>query len=81
MGHAADEAVLAEPAQVVGHLSWCDLARMLAEQGCDDAAKVAVGEPVGLQPVDADGLQEGVDALVAEAEPGGAGAVVVDDRA
>ena len=76
---AGDEAVFAEAAQVVGHLPGGDVLGRLAEEGRDQGAQLAVGEPAGQQPVDEQGLQQGVDAGVAEAQPGDAGAIWVDD--
>ena len=45
-----------------------------AEEGRDQGAQVTVGESVGQQPVDEQGLQQGVDPGVAEAQSGDAGA-------
>jgi len=79
-GDAGDEPVRAEPAQVVGHLSGGDVLGRGAEQGCDQGAQLTVGESVREQPVDEQGLQQGVHPGVAEAQSGDAGADIGDDR-
>ena len=56
-GDAFDEAVGAQAAQVVGHLPGGDVFGGRAEQGRDEGAQLTVGEPVGQQPVDEQGLQ------------------------
>ena len=76
---AGDEAVFAEAAQVVGHLPGGDVLGALAEEGRDEGAQLAVGEAAGQQPVDEQGLQQRVDAGVAEPQPGDAGAGGGDD--
>ena len=56
-GDTGDEPVGAESAQVVGHLPGGDVLGRGAEQGRDQCAQLAVGEPVRKQPVDEQGLQ------------------------
>ena len=79
-GNARDEPVGTESSQVVGHLPGRDVLGRGAEQGRDKGAQLTVGEPVGKQSVDEQGLQQGVGAGVAEAQPGDAGAGVGEDR-
>ena len=76
-GDAFDEAVGAQAAQVVGHLAGGDVFGGRAEQGRDQGAQVTVGEPVDQEPVDEQGLQQGVHSGVAEAQSGDAGACSV----
>ena len=70
---AFDEPVQAQAAQVVGHLPGGHGLGGHAEEGRQDGAQVAVGEAAGQQPEDAQGGEQGVDAGVAEAQPGDAG--------
>ena len=77
---AGDEPVFAEAAQVVGHLAGGDVLGRGAEEGRDQGAQLAVGEAAGQQPVDEQGLQQRVDARVAEPQPGDAGAGGGDQR-
>jgi hypothetical protein len=79
---AFDEAVLAESAQVVGGLAGGDrsgAAGREAEVFAEEAAQVLVQEPSGVQPEDEQDVQECLGARVGQAQPGDAGAVVVDD--
>ena len=77
-GDAGDQSVRAQPAQVVGHLAGGDLGS--AEQLGEQVAQVAVAEPVGQEPEDQQGLQQGLGAAVAQAQPGDAVPVVGGDR-
>ena len=74
-GDAFDESVGAQAPQVVGHLAGGDVLGSFAEEGRDEGAQVTVGESVGQQPVDEQGLQQGVNSGVAEAQSGDAGAL------
>ena len=47
LGDALDEPVFAEAAQVVSHLPGSDVLGCLAEEGRDQGAQLAVGEPAG----------------------------------
>ena len=79
---ALDEAVLAQPAEVVGGLAGCDESGAVgraAEVFAEQAAPVLVEEPAGLQPEDQQDVQERLCARVGQAQPGDAGAVVVED--
>jgi len=79
---AFDEAVLAEPAKVVGGLAGCDRSGAVGRAGevfAEQAAQVLVEEPAGVQPEDQQDVQECLGARVGDAQPGDAGAVVVDD--
>ncbi len=67
-----DEAVEAEPSEVVGHLACGHGLGVDAEEGREVSAEVAVGEPVGQESEHDDGGEQGVDARVAEAERGDA---------
>ena len=71
---ALDEAVHAQPPQVVAHLPAGDGLGRLAEELRDEGAQVAVGETVGQEPEGAQGGEQGVRARVAEPQPGNAGA-------
>ena len=51
-----------------------------AEEGRDQGAQLAIGEAAGQQPVDEQGLQQRVNARVAEPQPGDAGAGGGDQR-
>jgi len=77
---ARDEPVGAQAAQVVGHFPGGDVLGSVAEEGRDQGAQLTVGESVREQPVDEQGLQQGVGAGVAEAQSGDAGAGVRDGR-
>ena len=75
-----DEAVLAQPAQVVGGLAGGDRAWRAAEVLGEQGAQVLVEEPAGVQPEDEQDVQECLGARVGQAQPGDAGPVAVDDR-
>jgi hypothetical protein len=47
VGNPMDEAVRAQPPQVVGHLSGGDVFGRRAEEGREESAQGTVGEPVG----------------------------------
>jgi hypothetical protein len=50
-----------------------------AEVVAEQAAQVRVQEPAGVQPEDEQDVQERLGARVSQAQPGGAGAVVVGE--
>jgi len=77
---AGDQAVLAEAAQVIGHLPGGDVLGGLAEEGRDEGAQLAAGEAAGQQPVDEQGLQQRVGAGVTEPQPGDPGSGRGDQR-
>ena len=76
---ALDEAVDAEPPQVVGELPAGHGLGVKPQQGREVVAQVAVGETVGQQPEDAQRRQQGLHARAGERHPGGAGAGRADD--
>ena len=78
-GDALDQAVLAEPAQVVGGLAGGDRAGRPAEVFGEKLPQVAVEEPAGVQPEDQQDVQECLGPGVGEPQPGGAGAVFAGD--
>ncbi len=47
-----------------------------AQQGCEQGAQVAVGEAVGQEPKDQQGVEQRLDASVGEPQPGDRGAGV-----
>ena len=69
-GDAFDEAVGAQAPQVVGHLAGGDVLGSFAEQGRDEGAQVTVGESVEQEPVDEQGLQQGVNTVSPKRNPG-----------
>lgn len=78
-----DEAVLAQPPEIVGGLAGGDGAGAVcwqAEVFSEQAAEVFAEEPAGVQPADRQDVQERLSARVGEPQAGDAGAVVVDDR-
>ncbi|MGE5287200.1 MAG: hypothetical protein ACM3ML_08370 [Micromonosporaceae bacterium] len=74
-----DQAVLAEPPQVVGGLPGGDGAWWPAEVFGEELTQVFVEEPAGVQPEHQQDVHERLGAWVGEPQPGGAGSVVVDD--
>ena len=79
---AGDEVVFAEAAQVVSHLPGGDVLGGLAEElGAIRVRSSRLVKPAGQQPVDEQGLQQRVDARVAEPQSGDAGAAGHDDGA
>ena len=70
-----DQAVEAESAEVVGHPARGELAGSEAQQWREQFAQVAVGEPRGQEAEDDQRREERLDALLLEAERGGALAV------
>ena len=77
---AFDEAVDAEPPQVVADLPAGHGLGSEPQQGREAGAQVAVGETVGQQPEDAQGGEQGLHAGAGDGHPGGAGAGRADDR-
>ena len=77
---AFDEAVQAQPPQVVGDLPAGHEPGSLPEQGRQVAAQVGVGEAVRQQAEDAQDGEEGQRARVGQAQPGHAGPGRGDDR-
>ena len=77
-GDAFDQSVEAEAAQVVAHPARGELVGFDAQQRGEVVAQVAVGEPVGLEPGDGDGGQQGMDARVTEAQR--RDTLTIDDR-
>ena len=67
---AFDEAVQAQPPEVVGDLPAGHEIGCLTEQGRQVAAQAGVGEAVWQQAEDAQDREEGERALVGEAQPG-----------
>lgn len=65
-GDPLDEAVGAQPPEVVGELPAGHVLIAAAEERREVGAQVAVGESVGQQPEGAQGRQQGLDALVGE---------------
>ncbi len=78
---ALDEAVHAQPPQVIAHLPAGDGLGGLAGELRDEGAQVAVSETTGQELEGAQGGEQGVRAQVTEPEPGNAGAGCGDDRA
>jgi uncharacterized protein (DUF697 family) len=79
-GDALDQAVLAEPAQVVGGLAGGDGAGRLAEGLGEQFAEVFAEESAGVQAEDQQDVQERLSAGVGEPQAGDASAVAVDER-
>ncbi len=77
---AFDQAVQAQPAEVVGGAPGRPGVAVDAEQLREVGAQVLVEEPAGVQPEDEQDVQECLGARVGQAQPGDAGPVVVDDR-
>jgi len=71
---AGDEAAGAQSPQVVGHLSGGDLLGGDCTQFGGERAQVFVGEAVGLQLEQRQGGEQGVAALLAQAQAGDTGA-------
>ena len=76
--YAGDEAAGAQSSQVIGHLPGGELVGRDGQQVGDDGAQIVVGEPVGLQPKQRQGREQGVAALFTQAQardagPGGGG--------
>jgi len=61
-GGSGDQAVGAEPPQVIAHLPGGDV--VFVEQLGEQGVQVAVGESVGEQPEDQQGLEQGVGSVV-----------------
>jgi hypothetical protein len=78
-GNALDEAVQAQPSQVVSDLPAGHEVGGLPEQGRQVAAQVGVGEAVRQQAEDAQDGEESLGAGVGEAQPGHSGAGRGDD--
>ena len=79
-GDAADEAVDAQPPEVVGDLPAGHGLGDEPRQGREVVAQVAVGEAVGQQPEGAQGGEQGLHARAGDGHPGGAGAGRAGDR-
>jgi hypothetical protein len=75
-----DEAAHAQPAQVVGDLCGGDCGRVNSAQFAGERAEILVGEPVGLQPEQRQGCEQGVAARLSQLQPGNAGAGFGGDR-
>lgn len=76
---AVDEAVFTQSSQVVADRCGFDVAGGAAEQGRELGAQVTVGEAVNDEPEHQQGVQQGMNAGIAESQRRGAGAVVGDD--
>ena len=81
---AFDEPVVAETSQVVGRLPAGQGVEIAPEQGCEVVPEIAVGEPAGQQPEDAQDREQCLDPVVGEAHSGhalaGGGGDRVGDR-
>ena len=67
---AFDQSVETEATQVVAHPAWAESFGFDAQEWGDVVAQVAVAEPVGSEPIDSDGGQQGMDPRVTEAQGG-----------
>jgi hypothetical protein len=80
VGDAGDQSVSAQAPQVVGPVPGGDVLGGDTEEGRDEGAQLTVGEPVGEQPVDEQGLEQGVHAGSPKRSPGNGGALGGEDR-
>jgi hypothetical protein len=78
-GDPGDQAVRAQPTQVVSDLPGGDLDGCLAEQLSKQVTQIRIAESVWEQPENQQGLEQGVGAAVPEAESGDAVPVGCDD--
>ena len=75
VGDALDQAAQPQPPQVVGHAALAVFVRGQSDQRRDDGAQITVAEPLREEAERQQGGQQGVRALVAEAQRRGALAV------
>ena len=62
-----DQAMQAQPSQVIGHLPWGEMFWEQAQEGCEQCPQLVIGEALRQKPKGNESTEQGLDTWIGEA--------------